>query len=383
MDQCALLESRVVCQMQELAAAEESIDQIPSDVAAVVRNRLAVAVTERRAPLKTLRRSLASPDAAPSVAMHWLNYLERQTQCCEVFEESLPVLQGIALRLLGWDRGLCQVADKLLTKLAHDAGMPWDHITLMAVGEEFRSIPQVIWIRYPAASIWDLPIAAHELGHYLGPRLEKEQNGKTTRPLQDLLNDVKDAKAQHYLHETMADAFAIYTLGPAYAYTCLLSRFDPATAYEDGDEHPSAAKRSHAILRTLERLDGGQFGTFSRMADSLRRTWDNTLALFGDRSSVVEELGSVQIQSQDEQVMYRKLDGLLANMRYNNADWQRCQELAQCLPGRMALPTTNSYDITDVLNAAWLARIVEVEQGSRKMAYLGRRALEICQTLAN
>lgn len=384
MDQRALLESRVVCQIQELAAAEESIDQIPSDVAAVVRNRLAAAVKELRAPLETLRRSLASPDAAPSVAMHWQNYLECQAQCCEVFEESLPVLQGIALRLLGWDGGLCQVADKLLTKLANDAGMDWDRITLMAEGEEFRPIPQVIWIRYPAASIWDLPIAAHELGHYIGPRLEEEQNGKTARPIKVMIDDAKNDVARLYLHEVMADVFATYTLGPAYACSCLLGRFDPTNAHEEGAKHPSDSKRSYAILRTLEQLDGNKPGTFTSLAGSLQSVWNDSLKLCGSPTSLKEKIGAAGLQDLDQQVvlLFKKLDDRLKHRRYSSEDWKRCEDLVKELAANKTIDNVHRWCIADVLNAAWYARTIEMDQGNRKIEQLGHRALEMCKVLA-
>ncbi len=384
MDQRAALDARVISLLQDLKAAEDTIVQMPGDTAAVVRNRLAAATVERRQPLATLRKNLADPAAASVVAMHWLNYLKRQKECCELFEESLPVLQGLALRLLGWDQGLCRIADRLLTNLANGAGMDWDRITLLAVGEQFRPLPQIIWIRYPTDSIWDLPIAAHELGHYLGPRLEKEQGGKTTRPLQNLLDAEEDPVKRRLMHETLADIFAVYALGPAYACTCFMSRFDPVTAHIDGQEHPSAARRGYAILKSLEQLDGGQFGTFSSIADSLRVTWEATLMLFGHQARIRDELGQAIFQVLDEQTMllYKKLDDRLKGMRYGITDWTRCKKLAADLVGDAALPVVGRYSIADVLNAAWYARMVDMEQGNRMTAHLGQLALERCKLLA-
>ena len=122
---------------------------------------------------------------------------------------------------------------------------------------------QLIRIRFPVCGIWDLPIVAHEFGHFAAARITVSEGGADrVLPFARFVDEYLDENRnlgnewRDYLSEYFADCFATFVLGPSYACTSLLLRFDIGTAYAEADMlHPSYAKRAHAILCLLRRMD--------------------------------------------------------------------------------------------------------------------------------
>ena len=90
-----------------------------------------------------------------------------------LFEESLALVEGALVRGAKLDNGLCQIADALLDELRTKADVAWGRFTILAEGEFFGEMAQIIRLRFPEVSIWNLPIAAHEFGHFVGPELKQ------------------------------------------------------------------------------------------------------------------------------------------------------------------------------------------------------------------
>src|SRR5262249_16861778 len=136
---------------------------------------------------------------------------------------------------------------------------------------------RIIRLRFPEWRIWDLPLAAHELGHVvIGENLESEEKPENAdqriltpfiqRQRASLVRQDPGFKqmsmkrrsgvqqaaqwAESRIHEFLADAFATYTMGPAYACSAILLRLHPLIDAKDG--RPSDAQRAHVILSMLK-----------------------------------------------------------------------------------------------------------------------------------
>jgi hypothetical protein len=124
----------------------------------------------------------------------------------------------------------------------------------------------VFRFRFPEWTLWALPFAAHEVWHIaLGEEL-----------IASLKGDIESANRPTTLldgentQSCLADAFATYTLGPAYAYAAIALLLDPA--------RPADETRVCAILRALRddaaSDDEGPTESYAMIANELRRAWD-------------------------------------------------------------------------------------------------------------
>ncbi len=65
-------------------------------------------------------------------------------------------------------------------------------------------------------------------------------NTRTVHPFELILEqETQRGWNPRHVHELSADVFATYTLGPAYAFTCIVGRFDPSNAYYTWPGSPS------------------------------------------------------------------------------------------------------------------------------------------------
>ena len=169
------------------------------------------------------------------------------------------------------------IADELIGDLAN-AVFAWPAITILAESEYTSDHARIIGLRYPAVSIWDLPIAAHEFGHIVA----SEEGPLDFR---ELAKDSKKVDAK-LLEEHFADIFATYALGPAFACTMILHRFDPLNAHPVIEwTHPGDAKRVYCILETLRKMEDsrGWGGWLPWVDEKVRKPWEASLAAVDQR----------------------------------------------------------------------------------------------------
>ena len=271
------------------------------------------------------------------------------------------------------DDGLFLIADELIWELANGV-FAHPPITILAESEYTGYRARIIRLRYPA-SIWDLPIAAHEFGHVFASEV---------RPLdfRELAKDKKvDAKL---LEEHFADIFATYALGPAFACTMILHRFDPSNAHPAFEwSHPGDAKRVYCILETLRKMEDSRgWGSWLPWVDeNVRKPWEASLTAVDQRRDldrkVVEELDRWL-----EKVLGLFEGGLIQNVKYANESWNRAHVLADRL--RKEEPPESVLDkndtVRDLLNAAWYCRI-EQAKNSDQVSAISYRTTEWCRTL--
>ena len=367
-DRRAVLLARVETAVQEINAAQEALGtlQLEQPLVRRVRGRLDGVFDRKREQMLGLARAVraAQPDGAePALSEEWGNYTRLDAELRPVHQECLAFIEGVLVRGQRLDRGICEVADGLLYELKRRCGVSWDRFTILAEGELFGELAGVIKLRFPALDVWDLPVAAHELGHMAAPALETDAGAK---PFATLLQTQRapidvppGATYDAYLHEHFADVFATYTMGASYAAVCLLLRFDAAAAHVDGERHPAANRRAHVILRTLARLDPETSISrpFSAVAGRLRQHWVAALAEAG----LEPELPQAERNRLDE--LEDELVGILdetldAEGRYRVQWWRNAEDIADALERTDAsAPQATDELIADVLNGAWLYRL--------------------------
>jgi hypothetical protein len=353
---------------QNLMRCKETIGHSAVDIK--LRERVAARFDQQLAQLQaayeTLKRKVANGQPLEPC---WRELGELQRNSDRVFGECLVFIHGALARKANLDEDICKFTDDLLDDLANYSDVPWGRFTLLATSEFYLDIAEIIRVRYPELSLWSLPLAAHEFGHYLGQRLHEKKGGDFTYQSQDMLKAAnKKAPDQlhdqnwYHLQEHFADLFATYALGPAYAAAFILLRMNPAGSQDDMPSHPSGAKRVHGILRVLDKMDDRQATPFERpfhgVTARLREIWQTGLSGVGK----AEKLPNVQASLINQQ-MDQLLELLIAHsppqLIFGRADISRAQQMAaQWMNGAPAMAITpEGLTRRDVLNGAWLARL--------------------------
>lgn len=376
MNERLILMDRIQALVQELGQAENALNakQVDSNLRERVLIRFQTLFRKQQQALKNLRNEVKD---LPLDAC-WDSFRTIRLECGPLFRECLAFMEGALVRSAGLDGGLCQIADALLDDLSHRADISWKRFTILAEGEFFTDMAEIIRLRFPEVSIWNLPVAGHEFGHLVAQELKVPRHDGTFRyPFQEICQreGLINTKNVPFLHEHFADLFAVYALGPAFACTCILLRFDPSTAYMDEKEHPSYAKRVHFILKALEKMDEaeGPMPRYRHIIKWLEDLWQRSLVA----SRQPKELDQAAILELNDQLeeLYNLVDTELPRVRYTG--WLRAQRLADELqPDKDTMPMLQNEDtLSDVLNAAWLCRIQHGDEVRR----IGERAVKLCR----
>lgn len=287
-----------------------------------------------------------------------------------LFGECLALATAPVVRAQNLDHGACATADRLLCEIGEVVGVHWSHFTILAESEFLGKSSQFVRLRYPATSIWQLPIAVHELGHFCGPNWPASRHGD---PYVACMAQT-DLGPENYREEYFADLFAVYVLGIPYACACLLERFQPLQ--RDTSTHPADAKRAVWILKGLELLAKESRGESARIArgraGQLRDVWA-AIAAYGVSVSPEDaaRLGQIALQIWGRFVrsrpgaMYGDLRGALALV----ADYTRRD-------GRGG----PAASLRDVVAASWLVRLdLGSRNGGDELPALEQWAARLCR----
>jgi hypothetical protein len=323
-------------------------------VGGLIKSRLANELRQNSTELKYLLETVVQNAGTGDFPRAQQVLQDLRTICEGLFSEVLGVLLAPAARASDID-GICALADQLLGEISGILGDAWPHQTSLSEGEFITTSARLIRLKFPVYSIWDIPVAAHEFGHYFGP-IWKGQEGR--RPYDQFLRR-EDFAPRSHLREYFADLFAVYVLGPAYACTCLVSRFN-ASEVRDSDTHPSARKRAQWILTALDNLiettdDEDDAERSRRFAQALRDFWavatgetdvESADSRYGGLRSECRKL-FIDLALEFAPAAYRNMSravGLAHSFRQNHFS--------------PSSPTANSPLMSDVLNAAWLQRLM-------------------------
>ena len=378
----AALQSRIDALMQQLGRLEETLQHL--DVRSTrlldrVATRLGKEIKRYRDRLKQLEADTVKDGATRT---GWIELGDLQRDTLPLFRECRRLIEGIFVRHVGLDEGVCAIADRLLDTLSDRCDIPWGRFCVLDEGESFSSVAAIIRLRFPEVSIWSVPIAAHEFGHFVSQELRVAgADGAYTFPFVDRLQQLERGDhAWWALQEHFADIFATYALGPSFACACLGLRFNPVRAGRDGVRHPSANRRAHAILRVLEKMDvaKGIARPYREAIDLLSRAWRVSVEQAGENTAIAARDVEAFNTTVDE--LYRLIERHVPDASYPG--WVRAMTLAEAAgKGEARLPSLPGLEVADVLNAVWMHRMRKAGENSAAAGRLGHAALRLCQSL--
>jgi len=295
----------------------------------------------------------------------WQDYISTGSERKRaVFAEYVDFLGGLALRDAGFDRDICRVADELIRSCGRSWPRdtpPWQSLTIPTSQETMsKTLAELIRMGFPEWTFWATPLTAHALGQVLV--------SKDAALLDYVTQHAKDPQAEHRLQIILADAFATYAMGPAYACAAVMLRFNPVQAFTDRADHPADAKRAHTVFAMLRRMnDKEDFKPYEHiLTDVLEVEWQEALRQVRapDANEAVDRL------SDDEQAQLNAHVAYIADYLDKNAlvsyRASALAETRQLLGKIIANPKLEDKEIgglqsadslRDVLNAAWVYRV--------------------------
>jgi hypothetical protein len=342
--------------------------------------RLAMARTAHLRELVQIRKKLHAAADPHELEQLWAEFEAVHAATETVFQESRDMLGGLAFRDKGIDERLCQVAEDIVLDWHRSALTPL-YPALPGHEAVSRTLARIVRMRLPEWTVWTLPLVAHEYGRVIPTdehlpgvhaamteRIEVFARGNPdwAGPI-DSGNGLRTEfleKAEIGLSILIADAFAAWTMGPAYGFAAITLALNPAH-----DGYPSHALRGEVVLSVLERMEDEAGRPFADAAKYLREQWHALLRRMGRRpeplSDAVYEIIDVALG-----------ESILAELRYprrvqqalerpGEHGWEIAEAWAadwveQLRAGRrdLTLPAVTDFNRThDALNAAWRARV--------------------------
>jgi hypothetical protein len=244
---------------------------------------LVIEINKRIAFLDEIDKALRRPE--PDVSAAWAGYGKCLRDSENLLRECLEIIGSLAIRNQDLDDQLLHVADELIRDCMTVSISDRNYHLLVhsvIVNDAFsQTHARIIRLRFPAWTIWNLPLVAHEVGHVAHTfilKKERDQDDESLRLLTSFIANqqnpliVNDA-GLHKMHQNggiheqqakdsansrlrvlLADAFATYTMGPAYACSAIMLRLNPvAEAQRDmpADWHLGLCPRRRPSLGPL------------------------------------------------------------------------------------------------------------------------------------
>ena len=345
--------------------------------------------------LETIEKSISSPQSADTEEIArrttelWGQYQAAFEDSQQIFQEAIELIGGLKLRDSLIQTDVWEIADELIRSLARWA-QRGGLLALPTPKETFgKTVRRIIHLRFPEWNIWNLPQTAHELGRVLvserndlkelvlatGAAWMEFNGGGLAGISASKAEKVRDTQVCR-LEVLTADAFATYTMGPAYACTAVMLRLDP-TVVKDVDTEPAAFKRVYTILQILGLMDktAGRRKIYKDIIDQLREKWDRSL---GNGNLGVSFSGNEKDRIDEfiECLWQQFYDSFLPKLRYSgehdSAGWRDVETWSDMWEkeiegGSRALSVPEprvTSSLRDAINAAWLCRLFRPEHSS-------------------
>jgi hypothetical protein len=301
------------------------------------------------------------------------------------------------------------VADQLMRDAARDSFASTLHFLTVPAFEEALcdSLARTVRLRFPEWTIWTLPLLAYDFGHIAIEHREVIKH----YPLRDLVRTQTDrlvkqderlqqrqeaappaardklergAKKlwQRRVRILLADAFATYIMGPAYACAAIHLRFDPSTAYTG---NPSYDERASVVVETLRQLDREPplKGGHKQFIDDLEQDWRSAVES-AEPPDPRDSAREIDLQKTLLPAFEQGLnESVPSAARYSKVSWARAEQWRMSLltqfegTEKLQLEFRREDKLRDVLNAAWLCRMAE----SAMIAPITQAGPELCLEL--
>jgi hypothetical protein len=278
-----------------------------------------------------------------------------------IFTEYIEFLGGFALRDTGFDAGISRVADEMLQSYSTRK-----NLYMMAIPTRQQAVAmtlaRIVRVTFPDWTIWSLPSTAHEFWHVVA---WKDLEGKLRSALRQLPGN-KSESVEPRFNNCLGDAFATYTMGPAYAFFAIFLLLDPSSSFTSSDEDAAQEVRAYSICQMLEYMDNESplDSPYKNLRKDLGDAWAASVAQIGAKPSNEQE----QQVTADKHRVTDLVKALWATLKESTSPpftieiWHEIKSWVPPLVqadvdqiNQINIPP--GAELRHVLNAAWLARV--------------------------
>lgn len=400
--------------------AEMSIDSLWNGLELT----LAKQIEKKQDDLKKIEESVtkAKEDDPSALTAAWIRYAKIFKESQSILRECLEIIGTLAIRNKDLDQRILYLADELIRECFFLCTGEQRYYLLVHGMEDTvtKTKARIIRLRFPEWTTWDLPLTAHELGHVIVNETLKSERAKPKEDEGDLIwlpivQDQRDSLvavdsvlqkksqageieqqeasqwAESRVHKFLADAFATYTMGPAYACSAILLRLDPSLGAFCGT--PSDIQRAHIILSTLTCANNNEKITkpYTEVLRQLWEYWNNAVSRVNPNGKLEPAYETWLQQLAEKFGKELGHQSFLASALYPpngvKTGWQRADQWSRGWlkqwesTHNLIVPQPSSEDLRDVLNATWLCRLQidgDIKEQSRKFKELQTVGRQLC-----
>ena len=270
----------------------------------------------------------------------------------DVFNESIELLGGIALRDARLDADICDLADALIRSIAAVSPDRQARVIPGSIASIMMTLERFVRLPFPEWTVWALPSVAHdfwrladkrEIVNSLSVNVRRRQESEAPAKLLD----------NPYFTICLADMLATYAMGPAYAYAIVTLLLDPTD--------PSNDLRVYSILKMLDVMNGqnvqGMTESYVTLAHELEEAWK---AAKSQTQASPSQFPPIEASSLN--ILTSCLQDVLQRFSIREFSWHQWMPLNDwrkpLLDGEVEkISSLPDVDMRHVLNAAWLARV--------------------------
>jgi hypothetical protein len=382
----------------KIKAKDSDPDVVPENLWFFAFDKIQEVVRDLEEEIEDVRGQLRTGDLSEEEA--WPRYQRVRARSGTVFRECLDLLGGLALRDRATDDQICQLTDELIRECAQPSFRVL--ATMPALAEESgdsltSTLRRVAGVRFPEWTVWTVPLVAHEyayvmtevediLRNYVSAEArmwtaERGHPGGGEEGTEEL-----HAQAVAYGRVLLAEAFATFAMGPAYACATLLLRLDPAA--KGHRYRPSDATRARIVLGVLHDMSERAQGAYKDTLDVLRAQWSTLdhLAPAADLDRPEDVMVPDRVAAFLHRAFKHRRTGYTPQGWGQARAWSQSWTDAIQREKRPAVPEVETtHTLRDALNAAWHCRL-ELLRGPapehdpvvEDLAEVGRH---LCQTV--
>ncbi|HVV13437.1 hypothetical protein [Amycolatopsis sp.] len=267
----------------------------------------------------------------------WACYERKlENECQDLFADYVDFLGGLTLRDHALDDEVCAITDELLWEIPGQL----KRLTLPARRPTLRSaFNELVKLGFPGWTIWNIPLVGSEIGA-----------AQALKPLGDwVLGQAACELPQPVRRALFAEAYAAYTVGPAYGCAATLLKFQPHHD-EPGDAVPSDIQRAAVILRVL-RIVADDSPEIGEVVDRIEEYWLEAVSKLKNAAAVTGQLDEFAA------AVCAGLRSYEVNA-FGPDDWASVRRTAEMLgAGDGPHRAPNDLGALALLNAAWVTRL--------------------------
>jgi hypothetical protein len=298
----------------------------------------------------------------------WAVFLDKANNINrDVFAEYIEFLGGLALRDTGFDAGISQVAEELMRTYSPDRKNPDQALAIPARRRTVAmTLPRIIRVTFPDWTIWALPSTAHEFWNVVA---KNDLKDRLQSALRDLTNDTDTIESR--FNDCLGDAFATYTMGPAYAFFAIYLLLNPRSPFSTSETgQPADDVRALSISEMLKCMDSKETEIdppYESVRKDLNSAWTDAIAETGaqpivDQKKQIDEVKQVAEDKDRVTVLVKALWKTLTTGPFPpftayvwNVIGEWVDKLLENQVKKIEVP--HGAELRHVLNAVWLARV--------------------------